>query len=38
MRECEKSLRSVHSKKALQLDLATAKSLEWHVCEACRGS
>ena len=33
MRECEKSLRSVHLRRALRLDLATGKSLEWHTCE-----
>ena len=25
-------------KGVLQLDLATGKSLEWHTCEACKGS
>ena len=38
MRECEESSRSVHSRRASWLDLATGKSLKWHTCEACRGS
>ena len=38
MRECKESLRSVHSRRVLRLDLATGKSLEWHTCEAYKGA
>ena len=42
MKECEEKLKSVHSRKALRLDLVTCLRLasrqRWHMCEACRGA
>ena len=42
MKQCEEKLKSVHSRKASQLDLATGSRLascqRWHMCEACRGA
>ena len=34
----EEKLKSLQLRRVLQLDLATGKSPEWHMCEACKGS